>query len=169
LGSGVFVAGGVADSLITSVHPVIGLSSKGPLLSPSVRLGLVWANSNTQRAGTAELVLGLRLLVLSGCLLRVPLGEGAGLRLCAALEGGVLTAQPFAIELPRAITKAWFAADPLARLEIPLLRSLLTLEIEAGIAVPFQQLRTYVNPGPIVSDAGSVGLRLGADVVLQAF
>lgn len=168
-GSGVFIAGGIARSMMASAHPVIEIASSGPLFSPSVRAGLVWATSSAQPAGPAELVLGLRAIVLSGCPLRVPIGSAVGLRLCAAVEGGALALRPSGIERVRSPVNPWLAIDPLARLEVRLLPGGLALEAEGGVAVPFTHLRSYVNPGPIIADTDAIGLRFGAAFVLQAF
>jgi hypothetical protein len=169
VGSGALAAGGVAQSIMLSAHPVIEVASSGPLLSPSARLGLVWANSDAERAGTAGLTYGLRAAVVSGCPFRLPVGDVLGARLCVAFEAGRLEVRAFGVELPRRFAKPWFAAEPLLRLDVPILRSRLSFEAEAGVAFPFDRLRSYVNPGPVVADVGAAGLRLGAVVLLQAF
>lgn len=155
--------------MMVSAHPVVEVASTGPLLAPSVRAGLVWASSPSQAAGTAALSFALRAIVVSGCAVRLSLPAEVGLRLCAAVEGGVLTLRPSGIERPRSPENAWFAVSPLARLEVPLLPARLALEIEGGIGVPFTRLRGFVDPGPIVAEMDAVGARLGAAFVLQAF
>lgn len=168
-GSGVFVAGGIAQSLMASAHPVFEVASSGPLFSPSVQIGFVWANAASERAGTAELAIGLRMIVLSGCAVRIPVAGAIVLRLCAALEGGVSTVQPFGIVRPKTLVTPWVAVDPLVRFDVPVLPPVLTLAMHAGAGIPFQRLHGYVAPGPVVSEIGAVGVRLGADVLLQAF
>jgi hypothetical protein len=177
VGSGGFAATGVADSAMLAAHPVIDLASSASGLSASFRLGLIWANGGSQSAPIGGLNLRLRALVLSGCALRVPFGdERADVRLCAAVEGGVLELRPFAIANPTTPDRPWFAAGPMLRVGATILPRILTVGADAGLAIPFEREHAYVvgptasgpaASGPTVELVKHVGVRLAAVVLLQ--
>ena len=154
-----------------AVHPVLDLASSATGASPSVRIGLVWANGASQPAPPGRLTFGLRALALSGCGYHLRFGEraGVGVRLCVVVEGGVLEVRPYALERPRAPERPWFAAGPLVRLDVPILPGRLAAFADGAIAIPFERESVYVSPGPTVAAVEAVGLRLALGVVLQAF
>ena len=171
IGSGAWVAGGVAESMMVAAHPVIDLASSATGLSPSLRLGITWANSTSQPPPLGRLTLGVRSAVLSACgyQLRVGGPHGIGVRICAALEGGILAIRPFALELPNAPDRPWVALGPLLRVELPTLAHRLTFGAEAGVAVPFERERVYPQGGNTVELVRPVGARLGAVVTVRLF
>lgn len=154
-----------------AAHPVLDLAWSATGLSPSMRIGLVWANGASQPAPPGRLTFGLRALALSGCGYHLRLGEraGVGVRLCVVLEGGLLQVRPFALERPRSPDRPWFAAGPLVRLDVPILPGRLAAFADGAIAIPFERESVYVSPGPTVAAVEAVGLRLALGIVLQAF
>jgi len=171
VGSGGIAATGIAESAMIAAHPVLDLawSATGP--SPSMRIGLVWANGASQPAPPGRLTFGLRALALSGCGYHLRFGEsaGVGVRLCVVFEGGVLQIRPFALERPRSTDRPWFAAGPLVRLDVPILPGRLAAFADGAIAIPLERESVYVSPGPTVAAVEAVGLRLALGIVLQAF
>lgn len=169
-GAGAFVATGIADSAMLSAHPVVDLASTAHGVSPSVRLGLVWANSSAQPAFPGQVVFGLRTLVLSACAIRVaPWAErGPSARICGAFEGGVLAIQPYALERATSPDRPWFAAGPLLRVDLPVLDRL-SFSVDAGLALPFERERVYSLAGPTVSVVEAVQFRLAISALLRAF
>lgn len=171
VGSGGVAATGIAESAMIAAHPVLDLawSATGP--SPSMRIGLVWANGASQPAPPGRLTFGLRALALSGCGYHLRFGEraGVGVRLCVVLEGGVLQVRPYALERPRSPERPWFAAGPLVRFDVPILPGRLAAFADGAIAIPFERESVYVLPGPTVAAVEAVGLRLALGIVLQAF
>lgn len=169
VGSGGFVATGIAEAAMVAAHPVVDLASSETGLSPSVRLGVAWANGASQPVHPGGLTLGLRALVLSGCGLHMHVGgTAAAVRLCALLEGGVLAVRPFGIANPTSPDRPWFAAGPLVRFELPVL-SKLAVGCDAGVAIPFERERVFVRPGPTVALVDPVGLRFAVVVLLHGF
>lgn len=170
-GSGAYVATGIANGGMLSVYPVVDLSSTKRGLSPSVRLGLVWANSDGQPASPGAFTFGLRALVLSACAFHVRFGEdfGPSFRLCGALEGGALLVRPYALELPNETDRPWFAAGPLVRVALPLLPGRLDISADGGFVVPFEREQVFLRPAPTVATVDSVGARLSATLNLRFF
>jgi len=156
---------------MVAAHPVVDIASSATGLSPSVRVGLAWANSASQPAPVGRVALGLRAVAVSGCGLHVRLGGpgGADLRACAVVEAGVLAVRPFALERPTSPDRPWLAAGPLVRLGVPILRDRLALGVEAAVAVPFEREHVYPLAGPTVELVQAVGLRLGATLVVRLF
>jgi len=171
LGSGAWVAGGVAESMMVAAHPVVDLASSATGLSPSLRLGIAWANSASQPAPLGRLTLGVRAAVLSACGYHLRIGgpRGVGIRICATLEGGLLALRPFALELPTAPDRPWIALGPLARAELPILAQRLTLGAEAGVAVPLEREHVYPEGGRTVELVRPFGARVGATVTVRLF
>ncbi|AKU97741.1 hypothetical protein AKJ09_04405 [Labilithrix luteola] len=169
-GAGAFVATGIADSAMISAHPVIDFASTARGLSPSVRLGLVWANSSAQPAYPGQVVFGLRTLVLSGCAVRIaPWGERLpSARICGAFEGGVLAVRPYGLERATSPDRPWFAAGPLVRFDLPIVDRL-SLSADAGLALPFERERVYSLAGPTVTVVEAVQFRLAVSALLRAF
>ncbi|AKU95250.1 hypothetical protein AKJ09_01914 [Labilithrix luteola] len=171
VGSGAYVATGIADGGMVSVYPVADLSSTRRGLSPSARLGLVWANSDGQQAPSGSFTFGLRALVLSACAIHVRLGTevAPSLRLCGAFEGGALLVRPYALVLPNDTNRPWFAAGPLVRIGLPLLPGRLDVSADAGFVVPFEREQVFLRPGPTVATVDSVGARVSATLNLRLF
>jgi hypothetical protein len=171
VGSGGYVASGVADSAMVAALPVVELASSAMGLSPSVRLGLAWANGASQQELTGKLSLGLRAVVLSGCGYHLRFGgeSGPAVRFCALLEGGVLAVRTFAVERPNSPDRPWFAFGPLLRLEIPILPARLAIGGDAAIAIPVEREHVYVRSGPTVELVDQVGLRVGATLLVRLF
>ena len=171
IGSGVWAAGGIAESTMLAAHPVVDLGSSATGLSPSLRVGLVWANGPSQRAPIGQLTLGARAVALSGCAyhLRVGGARGVGIRLCAVFEGGFLAVRPFALEYPTAPDRPWLALGPLARVELPILAERLAFGADAGFAVPLERERVYPLGGRTVELVRPIGGRLTATVTVRWF
>jgi hypothetical protein len=170
-GSGALAATGVAEPILGSAHPVADLASDAAGLSPSVRVGLLWGTSRSQLLPpAAHLTVGLRALMVSGCALRLPLASAnASVRMCVLVEGGILQVRPFAVRRPTEPDRPWFAVGPMLRAEIELLPKLLSLGVDAAIAIPLEREEVHLRAGPTVELVGSVGLRLGAVVLVRAF
>lgn len=170
-GAGGFVASGISEGAMFSAHPVVDLASDASGLSPSLRLGVVWANGDGQPAPPGQLAFRLRALTFSPCAFRFPFGAQpvASLRICALLEGGILEARPYAFVIPTSPNRPWFAAGPLARLEVPLMQKRLTFAVDVGLTAPFERQSIYVQPGSTVATVDSVGFRLMAACLFQAF
>lgn len=170
-GSGAVLATGVAEPAIGSAHPVADLASDAVGLSPSVRVGLFWGASRSQLLPpTARLHVRLRALTVSGCALRLPIAPAnASVRVCALVEGGILQVRPFAVRRPTAPDRPWFAVGPMLRAEVELLPKLLSLGVDAAIAIPLEREEVHLRSGPTVELARSVGVRLGAVVLVRAF
>lgn len=170
-GSGAYVATGIADGGMLSAHPVVDLSSTRLALSPSMRLGLVWANSDGQLPARGAFTFGLRALVLSACAFHVQFGGdlGPSFRLCGAFEGGALLVRPYALELPNDSNRPWFAAGPLVRIALPLLPGRLDITADGGFVVPFEREQVFLRAGPTVATVDSVGARVSATVNLRLF
>lgn len=171
-GSGAAVATGIADHALVSAYPFVEYGSDAAGPSPSARLGLLWANGGAQFApGNAggQLVLGLRAVALTGCVLRFePFSRGESIRACGELEGGALTVRPFGLANPTAPDRPWLAAGPLVRVEVPLVARL-SFGAEAGVLFPFERERVYVLGHPVGALVSPAGARVAAVVTLRAF
>ncbi len=171
IGSGAWIASGIAESTMGAAHPVIDVASSATGLTPSVRVGLAWANSTSQPAPLGRLTLGLRALVVSGCALHLHLGEerGVDVRACAVLEAGLLAIRPFALEHPTSPDRPWLALGPLVRIEAPILPHRLAIGVEGAVAAPLEREHVYPQAGPTVELVRPVGARLGATLVVRLF
>ena len=170
-GSGAVLATGLADPLIGSAHPAVDLASDAVGLSPSARVGLFWGGSHSEPLPpSARVHVRLRALTVSGCALRLPLASAnASVRLCALVEGGVLQVRPFAVRRPTAPDRLWLAVGPMLRVEVELLPKLLSLGVDAAAAIPLEREEVHLRSGPTVELTRSVGVRLGAVVLVRAF
>ncbi|MDF2694829.1 MAG: hypothetical protein K0S65_3212, partial [Labilithrix sp.] len=169
------------EAPMLAAHPVVDLASSAVGLSPSVSLGLTWANSASQEAHPGRLTVGLRAVVLSGCGYRVAIDGDvdAGLRLCAIVEGGMLELRPFGFAQPTSPDRAWFSAGPLVRLDWPILPHRLTLRGDAGLAFPLERehvhavsepsATTPAVAGPTIEVVQYVGARFAVAVLLKVF
>ncbi len=170
-GSGAVLATGIAEPVIGSAHPSADLASDAVGLSPSVRVGLFWGASRSQvLPPSARVHVQLRALAVSGCALRLPLTfANASVRVCALVEGGILQVRPFVVTRPTAPDRPWLAVGPMLRAEVELLPKLLSLGVDAAVAIPLEREEVHLRSGPTVELAHSAGVRLGAVVLIRAF
>lgn len=150
----VVVAGGVFGQLDLLRRSV---------LSPSLRLSLAAAPESTVVAQQGAASFAWFGGDLAACPLRVPLGDSAALRTCAAMELGVIVARGSETTNPRSDTRPWVTPRLEAEVDVRAVAGI-SLQLHGGIGLPLVR-DDYAIGTEVVHTVPPVtwalGLRLG--------
>jgi hypothetical protein len=139
---------GMAPQPSVGIGVLVGVAFDGPILSPSLHVGVADTFDTTYAGANGDATLGFLAGILEACPLAVRPSGRMVLRPCAAGEYGLLRAAGSNTDNPRSVVRPWLAAGPEARLSWNVAGPF-SIEVALGALLAIDRDRFLIGSGTI--------------------